>query len=55
MKASQINQTKKRHQVWIDNNVYANVMSLQLRDETWSSIVGFLYEYYNAHKDEVNK
>ncbi len=53
MNASQIKQSKTRHQVWIDVQLYENILALRIRDESWGSIVGFLYEFYNAHKDEV--
>jgi len=45
-------QKKLHHQVWIRNEVWDKVESLRIRDETTSSIINFLYEFYIDNRPE---
>jgi hypothetical protein len=41
------------HQIWVRNETYDELEKIRLRDESINSIVGFLCEFYKAHKDDL--
>jgi hypothetical protein len=42
----------KHHEVWVNKDLYQELEALKIRDESTNSVIGFLLEFYKAHRDD---